>query len=676
MALRLNLGTKGVLLVVGLVAGAVAAVAAMVDHRMRGEIEGFVSEDQARTLAIAARLLEERHPGVRVRWDDAGEVARISVDSMPDFDDHGVVDRVGEMTGATATVFVWDRDSRDFWRRTTNITKDDGARAVGTPLGRDGRVHPVVTAGGTYLGEATILGVDYYTIYEPIFDAAGDAVGILYAGIEKERLSATLAEVRHGILLAALVSVAIGTAVAAVAMTATLRPLSRLVRVVKAIAEGRTATEVPYTRARDEIGDLARSLETLKANEIRAQATRDDTRLGMLRQLVGVSVEGNDAMILLAKLMRDVGVSSTEVQSMAAALEELRASVGEIAKTSEGASASAEACRSEAGNGTGYARAATTAIGEIATSVETTKGEVERLAAASDEIGAIVGQIDAIAAQTNLLALNATIEAARAGEAGRGFAVVASEVKALAEQTGSATDDIRRRIDGVVGTVDRITGAMDGSTQSVARGRAVVDDVDGALAEIAERVGGMSRDMTELAAALTEQSSATDELARSADKVSDTAGRCNEEIDGVIGAIESVSDTLNREIGAFADLGDEALVRIAQNDHAQFKKRILDALTGRTTLAADDLPDHQLCRLGKWAARAPAHVRAIPAFAALAEPHRRVHAHGKAVLEALARGDDDQAFARYADLDAASGEVHAGLARLAEALGDGAQTAA
>jgi methyl-accepting chemotaxis protein len=374
-------------------------------------------------------------------------------------------------------------------------------------------------------------------------------------------------------------------------------------------------------------------------------------------------------MMLVAKLMRDVGVSSTEVQSMATALEELRASVGEIAKTSEGASASAEACRGEAENGAGYAQAATTAIGEIAASVDTTKSEVEQLADASNEIGAIVGQIDAIAAQTNLLALNATIEAARAGDAGRGFAVVAAEVKALAEQTSAATDDIRRRIDGVVGTVGRITTAMDGSTRSVANGRAVVDDVDGALARIAERVGGMSRDMTELAAALTEQSSATDELARSAGTVSDAAGSCNEEIDGVIRAIENVSDTLNREIGAFGDLGDEALVRIAQNDHAQFKKRILDALVGRTALSGDDLPDHHCCRLGRWAATAPAHVRAVGAFDQLEEPHRRVHASGRAVLAALNAGDGEAALARYDELDAASAQVLEVLGRLADALG-------
>ena len=85
---------------------------------------------------------------------------------------------------------------------------------------------------------------------------------------------------------------------------------------------------------------------------------------------------------------------------------------------------------------------------------------VDKLDAASAQIGEIVGAIEQIAQHTSLLAVNASIEAARAGEAGRGFAIVAGEVKALADQTAGATRDIRIRIEGLQTEVAAIVGSM------------------------------------------------------------------------------------------------------------------------------------------------------------------------------------------------------------------------
>ena len=101
--------------------------------------------------------------------------------------------------------------------------------------------------------------------------------------------------------------------------------------------------------------------------------------------------------------------------------------------------------------------------------------------------------INTIAGQTNLLALNATIEAARAGEAGRGFAVVASEVKALAEQTVRATDEIGQQISGI-----------QGATQ---------ESVD-AIKQISGTIGQLSEISSTIASAVEEQGAATQEISR------------------------------------------------------------------------------------------------------------------------------------------------------------------
>ena len=133
--------------------------------------------------------------------------------------------------------------------------------------------------------------------------------------------------------------------------------------------------------------------------------------------------------------------ASTNVQSVASATEELTSSVNEISRQVQDS-----------------ARIASDAVDQA----RKTNDRVAELSKAAARIGDVVELINTIAGQTNLLALNATIEAARAGEAGRGFAVVASEVKALAEQTAKATDEIGQQITSIQAATQESVGRHQG----------------------------------------------------------------------------------------------------------------------------------------------------------------------------------------------------------------------
>ncbi len=190
--------------------------------------------------------------------------------------------------------------------------------------------------------------------------------------------------------------------------------------------------------------------------------------------------------------------TSSNVQSLAAGIEELVASVGEINR---------------------QVSSALDVSTEAVDQAQSTNGVVSGLADSAQNIGEVVGMISDIAEQTNLLALNATIESARAGDAGKGFAVVASEVKSLASQTAKATEEISKQINDMQTTTQDAVKAIEG---------------------ISKTIGDINEFSAAISAAMEEQTAVTGEMSSNMQTAASGVDNITQGISEIAGATEQV----------------------------------------------------------------------------------------------------------------------------------------
>ncbi|NET71343.1 MAG: HAMP domain-containing protein [Sphaerospermopsis sp. SIO1G2] len=283
-------------------------------------------------------------------------------------------------------------------------------------------------------------------------------------------------------------------------------PLSRMTEAMRDMSDGQLDVEIPHANVRNELGDMARAMQTFKANALErvqleeAQKIQDAQRLRRAKkleryiaqfdqdvssfmQLLGGSVSELQTTSTSLATLAEQGASgaqhlsdmssrvTTNIQGVASSTEELAASFAEVARQVQ------------------YSNAM---VREVVDCTQKADALAASLTSASQKVRDVLEMISDIAGQINLLALNATIESARAGHAGKGFAVVAGEVKNLANQTDASITDIEHVID----DMQQVASTMVTSLGDITRATHTVDQASSSIAAAVEQQTVTTKDIS------------------------------------------------------------------------------------------------------------------------------------------------------------------------------------
>ncbi|TVP93536.1 MAG: methyl-accepting chemotaxis protein [Pseudomonadaceae bacterium] len=232
---------------------------------------------------------------------------------------------------------------------------------------------------------------------------------------------------------------------------------------------------------------------------------------------------------------------TTQINSAAAAMNEMTATVEEVANNTLRAADSAREVSGNASNGRVVVGNTISAISSLADDIENATAVVTELKEDSDRIGDVLQVIENIAEQTNLLALNAAIEAARAGESGRGFAVVADEVRSLASRTKDSTTEIQTTIEKLQAGALRAEKVMQVSRESAQGTVGHVGETGEALESIAKGVVLIDEMMQQIASAAEEQSATAREINQNIHGVNDVAQQTSHSVEQSTQASEALA---------------------------------------------------------------------------------------------------------------------------------------
>lgn len=394
-----------------------------------------------------------------------------------------------------------------------------------------------------------------------------DFIAAELTGLASEQATKAKAEaMTFGIVTFAILLLTV--AIVVVVVRSITRPVDGLTEIMRRLASGDKAVEIPGVDRKDEIGSMAKAVEVFKHNALEVERLEAE----QAKQKALAEAERRQAMTELADRFKDsvsgvidnLSASSSQLQSASQVMSSTAQSTSErssiVAAAAEQASATAQSVASATEQLDASVReiarqvADSSAISKEAVSeVSNVTHAMTELSGMSEKIGDIVKLITDVAQQTNLLALNATIEAARAGDAGKGFAVVASEVKNLASQTEKATAEIATQVSSVQSATTQMSVSIENISQTIARVSEIANaisatveqqgaataEISGNVQQAADSAREVNTNIVEVSSAASATGAAAVEVSSSAEELASLSGTLRVQVDKFLAEVRT-----------------------------------------------------------------------------------------------------------------------------------------
>ncbi|MBE0506089.1 MAG: methyl-accepting chemotaxis protein [Marinospirillum sp.] len=299
-----------------------------------------------------------------------------------------------------------------------------------------------------------------------------------------------------------------------------IRSINQGINALSSLAERMSQGDLRVAEnPRDASGELGLILQQFREARNKLRGTVESL-LNNSNQLGELADKGS---VIAEQARNSVQQQKLETDMVATAMNEMNATVHEVAQHAENAAISANTADEEAGQGRQVVTESVDSMNQLAAEVEDAARVIQDLVSDANEIGSVVDVIRDIAEQTNLLALNAAIEAARAGEQGRGFAVVADEVRTLASRTQESTTKINTMIAHLQQGAANASKVMARSLDRAHEGVDKAAQASKALDNITQLISSMNEMNIQIASAAEEQSAVAEEMNLNLTRINEAA---------------------------------------------------------------------------------------------------------------------------------------------------------